>query len=301
MTSNRESFPRGFRRGRGAGSQARARDHGPALRDGNGSLGRLGLSYPFIDPVLVRIGPLELRWYGLMYLIGFIAGYFVIRSELKRKGGPIPVEASEDLLFYLIVGLLIGARLGYVLFYNLPAYEKAPWEIIAFWHGGMSFHGGLIGMIIVGWIFSRRRKAPFLELADIGALAAPIGLMLGRIGNFINGELYGRVTTLPWGIVFPGGGNMPRHPSQLYEALFEGPVLFGILWCLRTRVRRPGELLAAFLGLYGLFRFGIEFLREPDVQIGFIARWFTMGQILCTCMIVASIALFIYVRSRKST
>jgi phosphatidylglycerol:prolipoprotein diacylglycerol transferase len=156
-------------------------------------------------------------------------------------------------------------------------------------------------MVVAGWIFSRRRNAPFLELSDIGALAAPIGLMLGRIGNFINGELYGRVTALPWGIVFPAGGPAARHPSQLYEALLEGPVLFGILWCLRTRVRRPGEVLVAFLGLYGIFRFGIEFLREPDVQIGFIAGWLTMGQILCTCMIVTATALFLYVRSRKET
>ncbi|MEJ2718955.1 MAG: prolipoprotein diacylglyceryl transferase [Deltaproteobacteria bacterium] len=255
-----------------------------------------GHAYPFIDPVLWRIGPLELRWYGLMYLLGFIAGYFVIRSELRRKGGPIPVESADDLLFYLILGLLIGARLGYALIYNFPVYAHAPWEILAIWHGGMSFHGGLAGMVIGGWIFARRRGVSFLELADIGALAAPIGLMLGRIGNFINGELYGRVTTLPWGIVFPLGGSLPRHPSQLYEALFEGPVLFAILWWLRLRVRQPGEVLVSFLIGYGIFRFTIEFFREPDPQIGFIMKWFTMGQILCTCMIVAGLGLLIYLR-----
>jgi phosphatidylglycerol:prolipoprotein diacylglycerol transferase len=260
----------------------------------------MALAFPSIDPVLVRLGPLEVRWYGFMYLLGFLAGYFVIRSELRRKNGPIPAADADDLLFYLVMGLLVGARLGYALFYNFEAYLKAPWEILAVWHGGMSFHGGLIGMVVSGWIFSRRRNAPFLELADIGALAAPIGLMLGRIGNFINGELFGRVTTVSWGIVFPGGGPLPRHPSQLYEALFEGLVLFLTLWWLRVRTRYHGEVLSAFLVLYGVFRFVIEFWREPDPQLGFIARWMTMGQILCVAMIVAGIALFAYIRLTKS-
>ena len=266
-----------------------------------------GLSYPFIDPVLWRIGPIdipwdgqigpiELRWYGLTYVVGFVVGYAVIRSELRRKGGPIPVEAADDFLFYLILGLLIGGRLGYALIYNLGAYLSAPWEVLAVWHGGMSFHGGLIGMVVAGWIFGRRREALFLDLADIGALAAPIGLMLGRIGNFVNGELYGRVTDVPWGIVFPQAGDLPRHPSQLYEALLEGPVLFGLLWGLRTRIRRPGEVLASFLMLYGLFRFVVEFFREPDVQIGFIMSWLTMGQILCVFMMIAGIVLLTYLR-----
>jgi len=246
-----------------------------------------------MDPVLWRIGPLELRWYGMMYLLGFVAGYFVIRSELRRKDGPVPVESADDMLFYLILGLLIGARLGYALIYNLKVYATAPWEILAFWHGGMSFHGGLAGMVIAGWIFARRRRAPFLELADIGALAAPIGLMLGRFGNFINGELFGRVTTLPWGVVFPLGGTLPRHPSQIYEAIFEVPMLFGVLWGLRKRTRRPGEVLAFFLILYGVFRFLIEFFREPDHQIGFIMKWLTMGQILCIIMIAAGIGLLV--------
>jgi phosphatidylglycerol:prolipoprotein diacylglycerol transferase len=260
----------------------------------------LDLSYPLIDPVLLRLGPLEIRWYGLMYLCGFVAGYFVIRSELKRKRGPVPVEAAEDLLFYLILGLLIGARIGYALFYNIWVYVSAPWEILALWHGGMSFHGGLLGMIVSGWIFSRRKKAPFGELADIGSLAAPIGLMLGRIGNFINGELFGRATTLPWGVVFPMGGDVPRHPSQLYEAALEGPVLFGILWALRLRTQRPGNILASFLILYGSFRFAVEFLREPDPQIGFIGSWLTMGQILCLCMLGAGVAILIYIRTAKA-
>jgi phosphatidylglycerol---prolipoprotein diacylglyceryl transferase len=257
---------------------------------------KMTLHYPLIDPVLVRIGPLEVRWYGLMYLLGFALGYLVIRSELKRKKGAVPVEAADDLLFYLIIGLLVGGRIGYVLFYNLGEYIYAPWEVFAIWHGGMSFHGGLIGMLVSGYIFAAKRKAQFLDLADIGALAAPLGLMLGRIGNFINGELYGRITSVSWGVVFPMGGDLPRHPSQLYEALFEGPILFLVLWCLRTRIERPGELLVAFLWGYGIFRFVIEFFREPDPQLGFIIQWLTMGQLLCLAMIAGGIGLLIYIR-----
>jgi len=251
---------------------------------------------PFLDPILFKMGPLEIRWYGFMYLLGFVAAYFVIRSELKRKGGPIPYQQTDDFLFYLILGLLLGARLGYVLFYNLPAYFQAPWEIFFVWHGGMSFHGGLIGMVISGFIFARLRQADFWSLADIGALSALIGLMLGRIGNFINCELYGRPTSLPWGIAFPSGGNVPRHPSQLYESFFEGLVLFLILWVLRKKIRYNGQILAAFLILYGIFRFLIEFLREPDPQLGFIASWLTMGQILCSVMIISGTLLALYIR-----
>lgn len=255
-------------------------------------------SYIFIDPVLVRIGPLEVRWYGIMYLIGFALGYLVIRSELRRRKGPVPPESADDLLFYLILGLLIGGRVGYVLFYNLGVYLTKPWEILAVWHGGMSFHGGLIGMVLAGFLFARRHNASFLELADIGALAAPPGLMLGRIGNFINGELFGRVTTVPWGIVFPLGGNQPRHPSQLYESFLEGPILFAFLWWLRVRTRHDGEVVAAFLIGYGVVRFLIEFFREPDEQLGFLVLGLTMGQILCLFMILAGLGLLAFVRVR---
>ncbi len=256
-------------------------------------------SHMLFDPVIFRLGPLEFRWYGLMYLIGFGIAYLIIKNELKRKDGPIPVESAGDFLFYLILGLLLGARIGYVIFYNLPVYIQRPWEVFAIWHGGMSFHGGLIGMMVSGLIFSIKCKAPFFELADIGALAAPLGLMLGRIGNFINGELYGRPTNLPWGMVFPGGGNVARHPSQIYEALLEGPVLFSILWALRTRVKLPGEVLAVFLMLYGVFRFVAEFFREPDAQLGFIFHGLTMGQILCFVMTASGVALWLYIQSRS--
>jgi phosphatidylglycerol:prolipoprotein diacylglycerol transferase len=256
----------------------------------------MAVSCPFIDPVLLKLGPVEIRWYGFMYLMGFMAAYFVIKSELRRKGGPIPVNAADDFLFYLIVGLLLGARIGYVIFYNLSAYLRAPWEIFYVWHGGMSFHGGLIGMVLSGLIFSYTRNANFMSLADIGALSAPIGLMLGRIGNFINCELYGRVTTVPWGIVFPNGGDLPRHPSQLYESFLEGLVLFTTLWILRTKTRIHGQLLAIFLMLYGVFRFLVEFVREPDVQLGFVFMGLTMGQLLCLSMTVAGWLLFVYLR-----
>ncbi len=252
------------------------------------------LTCPFIDPVLVRIGPIEIRWYGFMYLLGFIAALFIIRSELKRKNGPIPVEQADDFLFYLIVGLLLGARFGYALFYNLPDYMAAPWEILFVWHGGMSFHGGLIGMVLGGSLFAWKRHASYWDLADIGALSAPIGLLLGRIGNFINCELYGRVTDVPWGVVFPGGGPLPRHPSQLYESFLEGFVMFLVLWFARTRIKVQGGLLALFITLYGAFRFLVEFVREPDPQLGFIFMGLTMGQILCGLMIIAGPALWIY-------
>lgn len=259
------------------------------------------IQHPSIDPVFIRLGPLELRWYGMMYLLGFVAAYFVIRHELKRKGGPIDPTEADDLLFYMIVGLLLGARIGYVLIYNLDVYLAAPWQVFAFWQGGMSFHGGLVGIVLSGLIFCRRRNAAFWELADIGALSAPIGLMLGRIGNFINGELYGRVTDVPWGVIFPEGGPLPRHPSQLYEAFLEGPVLFGIMWMLRTRIAMPGQLLAVFLIGYGVFRFIVEFLREPDPQLGFVFAFFTMGQILCVAMIVAGLGLFVYLHLKRNT
>ncbi|MBI5571708.1 MAG: prolipoprotein diacylglyceryl transferase [Desulfomonile tiedjei] len=266
--------------------------------------------YPFIDPVLIHIGsldlgwfhtpPLEVRWYGVMYLAGFALAYLIIRSELRRKQGPIPPEGAEDFLFQLILGVLIGGRLGYVLFYNLSVYVSAPWEILAVWNGGMSFHGGLIGMVVLGFLFARRHHASFLELADIGALAATPGLMLGRLGNFINGELFGRVTTAPWGIVFPLGGPLPRHPSQLYESLFEGLILFLILWSLRRRLRIHGQLLGVFLIGYGIFRFLIELVREPDPQLGFVFEGLTMGQILCLCMIVGGISLLLFLRGQRA-
>lgn len=253
-----------------------------------------------IDPILLELGPIRVGWYGLMYVFGFIGSYLLVRYQLKKKDFGITRVEIENLYFYLVLGLMIGARLGYILFYDLRTYLQDPLEMIAIWHGGMSFHGGLIGVLLVGILFSYKNKKSFWRLSDLLIVTAPIGLGLGRIGNFINGELYGRVTTLPWGMIFPKGGPLPRHPSQLYESALEGGVLFVILWFLKDNKRIPtGGLLALFLFLYGVFRFFVEFFREPDAHLGFILGPFTMGQILCSFMILGGMGLFLYLHWKK--
>jgi phosphatidylglycerol:prolipoprotein diacylglycerol transferase len=249
-----------------------------------------------IDPIMVDLGPIRVSWYGFMYVLGFLASYLLVRHQMKKKDFGISKLEVENLYFYLILGLIIGARLGYVLFYDLRMYLADPLEIFALWHGGMSFHGGLIGVLIVGIFFSWKNKKSFWKIADLIIVTVPIGLGLGRIGNFINGELYGRVTQVPWGMIFPKGGPLPRHPSQLYESGLEGGVLFLILWLLKDRKLPAGGLLAIFLSLYGAFRFFVEFFREPDVQVGFILGPFTMGQILCAFMIAGGIILFLHLK-----
>jgi len=252
-----------------------------------------------IDPILVELGPIRVSWYGLMYVFGFLISYLLVRYQMKRKDFGVSKQEVEDLYFYLIIGLLVGARLGYVLFYDLKMYLGDPLEIFAVWHGGMSFHGGLIGVLIVGILFSWRNKKSFWRMADLIIVTVPIGLGLGRIGNFINGELYGRVTQVPWGMIFPKGGPLPRHPSQLYESGLEGGVLFLILWLIKDKKLPAGGLLALFLSLYGVFRFLVEFFREPDVQVGFVLGPFTMGQILCALMIIGGTILFLCLRRRE--
>ena len=252
-----------------------------------------------IDPILVELGPIRLSWYGMMYVLGFFASYLLVRYQIKRKDFGISRMEVENLYFYLILGLVIGARLGYVLFYDLEKYLSDPLEIFAIWHGGMSFHGGLIGVLLVGIFFSWRNKKSFWKIADLFIVTAPIGLGLGRIGNFINGELYGRVTDVPWGMVFPKGGPHPRHPSQLYESALEGLVLFLILWFLKDKKLPSGGLLALFLSIYGVFRFFVELYREPDPQLGFVLGHLTMGQVLCSLMVVVGIALLIYLKWRR--
>ncbi len=254
------------------------------------------ITYPEIDPEIARIGPLSIRWYGMMYLAGFLLSYLLVRFQVRKKNLPISRTMIESLYAYIILGLLIGARLGYVIFYNLPFYLKKPLEIFAVWHGGMSFHGGLLGCIVSGFIFTKRYRLDFWQLSDLVVVTAPIGLGLGRLGNFINGELYGRVSDVPWAMVFPEGGPLPRHPSQLYELLLEGIVLFGILWYLKDRITTRGYLSATFLLLYGLFRFSLEFFREPDPQIGFILGFITMGQILSTIMVFIGLFIFYFRR-----
>ena len=252
-----------------------------------------------IDPILIELGPIRVSWYGLMYVFGFLASYLLVRYQMRRRDFGVTKLEVENLFFYLILGLIIGARLGYVLFYDLQMYLSDLLEIFAVWHGGMSFHGGLMGVLIVGILFSWRNKKSFWKIADLFIVTAPIGLGLGRIGNFINGELYGRVTQVPWGMVFSKGGPFPRHPSQLYESALEGGILFLILWFAKDRKLPTGSLLALFLSLYGVFRFFVELFREPDPQLGFIIGHFTMGQVLSSFMIVVGVILFLSLRSRR--
>lgn len=268
------------------------------------------IQYPDIDPVLLHLGPLQIRWYGLMYVLGFTASYYLVKQQLRTFKFKELYEHFENLNIVLIVSLIIGGRLGYVLFYNLPYYLQNPLEIPATWSGGMSFHGAVIGLIIGGAIFCRRKGIDFWKTADLYVVTIPIGLGLGRIGNFINSELYGRATDLPWGMVFPGGGDIVRHPSQLYEALLEGVLLFTILWLVHKKPWRQdsfwphGSLLALFLIGYGLIRVFIEFTREPDAQIGFIFNLITMGQILSSIMIFGGILIWVWrikTRSRQDT
>lgn len=252
-----------------------------------------------INPILIDLGPIKLGWYGLMYVFGFIGSYLLVRYQMKKRDFGISKPEIEDLYFYLILGLMIGARLGYVLFYDLKMYLSDPLGIFAIWRGGMSFHGGLIGLLIVAILFCRRHKKSFWKVTDLIIVTAPIGLGLGRIGNFINGELYGRVTQVPWGMIFPRSSPLPRHPSQLYESLLEGWVLFAILWLVKDKKLPEGGLLALFFSLYGLFRFFVEYFREPDAQLGFVLGPFTMGQVLCSLMIAGGIGLFLYLKKRE--
>lgn len=257
------------------------------------------MNFPVIDPVFFKLGPLQFRWYGLMYVIGFISSYFIIRNEVKQKGLGLSNESVADLIFIMALGVVLGGRLGYVLFYDLSSYLAEPQRIFAIWQGGMSFHGGFIGVLLAGFWFSRRNNMKFLQLSDLVALAAPVGLGLGRIGNFINGELYGRVTTVPWGMIFPAGGPLPRHPSQLYEAFLEGLILFLMIRILSGRFKSIGTATAVFIAGYGLFRFVVELFRQPDNQLGFFWGYFSMGQLLSLPLFVAGTGLLIWLNRRK--
>lgn len=258
------------------------------------------IQYPSFNPDIIHIGPLTVRWYGLMYVLGFVASYLLVTVQIRKRKIAITGDFLESFYTVLILGLIVGARLGYILFYNLSFYIEHPLDMLAVSQGGMSFHGGLIGCLFAGiWYCKRKKRDPWL-IADLVTVTAPIGLGLGRIGNFINGELYGRVTNVPWGMVFPGGGPFPRHPSQLYEFFFEGIVLFAVLWILKNKVTKRGALAALFVLLYGVFRFCLEFFREPDPQLGFVAGPFSMGQVLSFLMILAGAILF-SIRVRRST
>ncbi|GJL62009.1 MAG: prolipoprotein diacylglyceryl transferase [Nitrospirales bacterium] len=244
------------------------------------------IPYPEIDPVFFRLGPLAFRWYGLMYLLGLGAAYFLIKSRASQKNLSLSSEQLSDLIVFAAFGVFLGGRLGYILFYNPTFYMENPLKILAVWEGGMSFHGGLVGTCVALWIFSHRRGFPLLSIADLAAGAVPIGLGFGRLGNFINGELYGRATDVSWCMVFPQGGPDCRHPSQLYEALLEGLLLFLILTVINRRQTPPGTIFWSFLIGYGFARFFIEQFRQPDSHIGFLFNTLTMGQLLCLPMIL---------------
>ena len=237
-----------------------------------------------------------MRWYGLMYVFGFVSSYLLVMYQVKKNALKFDRTSIDDLFFYLIVGLIVGARLGYVLFYNLSFYLQSPLDILVVWHGGMSFHGGLIGTLIAGYIVIKRKKLNFFSTADLIIPTCPIGIGFGRIGNFINGELFGKPTTMPWAMVFPEGRGVPRHPSQLYEMFLEGIVLFVILWICKDHKKREGDVFALFFILYGVFRTFCEFFREPDAQLGYIFGVFSMGQILSLCMVAIGVALSRYLR-----
>lgn len=261
--------------------------------------------YQGLDPIAFSLGPLVVRWYGLAYVLGFVCAAAIIYFVAKRWKLGMNEDNLLTLMVCAIVGVVLGARIGYVLFYGDGYYLAHPLEILAFNQGGMSFHGGLVGLLIGGAVAARITRIPFLTLADLGSIAAPIGLFFGRCANFVNGELWGAPTDGPLGVVFGGAaGMMPRHPSQLYEAVLEGLVIFCVLFALsRKRPPRPqGTFLGAFLVLYGIFRFLIEFVREPDVQLGYLwGGWLTMGQVLSAPLIVGGIALLIYAaRTQRS-
>ncbi len=264
------------------------------------------IPYPHIRPEIIRIGPFAIRWYGVMYVIGYVVGAAVARGRVRRGMVPFDEQAVDALIGYLVAGMLLGARLVYVFVYDWPHYAADPLDAFAFWHGGLSFHGAAAGMAIAAAVFARRRRIPFFTIADTVALSGTPGLFFGRLGNFINGELYGRPTSVPWAMVFPSDpAHLPRHPSQLYEAILEGLVLFALLRTLeRVSARngwyRPGLLTGAFLVGYGLIRFSLEFTRQPDVQLGFVLGPFSMGQLLSSLMILIGVLTFIAVYARDS-
>lgn len=257
------------------------------------------LTFPQIDPVLVQIGPLAIRWYGLMYLIGFAFAMWLANRRAEQPGSGWTKDQVSDLLFAGFLGVVIGGRIGYVLFYNFDLFLANPLYLFKVWTGGMSFHGGLLGVITAMFWYGHKNGRTFFSIADFIAPLVPFGLGMGRLGNFINGELWGRVTDVPWAMIFPTGGPLPRHPSQLYEFLLEGVVLFIILNLFIHKPRPTGAVSGLFLLCYGSFRFFVEFFRQPDAQLGFFDGWLTMGQILSTPMILLGAAILIWAYKKK--
>ena len=260
------------------------------------------LPNPDIDPVLLRLGPIAIRWYGLMYVFGLSAAFFMIKARAAHRKVALSLDNLHDLILYAAVGVILGGRLGYILFYNLPYYIESPVKLLAVWEGGMSFHGGLLGVIVAVGVFCRRKGQTFYAIADLAAPAVPIGLGLGRLGNFINGELYGRATDVPWCMVFSrtGGGFLCRHPSQLYEAFLEGVLLFALVWAVGRRPRAPGTVFWAFIAGYGACRAFVELFREPDAHLGLLAGMISMGQALSLPMLALGLCMIWLVQRKQS-
>jgi phosphatidylglycerol---prolipoprotein diacylglyceryl transferase len=257
-------------------------------------------NHPQINVVALQIGPLKIHWYAISYLLGFAFAWWIAKIRAAKLNYHWDNEIISDLIFYCALGVIVGGRLGYVLFYGLTELFSDPWFIFKIWHGGMSFHGGLLGVVIGLFFFARKMNLSWIEMLDFASVLTPIGLGLGRIGNFINSEVWGRITTVPWAVIFPNGGPLPRHPSQLYEALGEGLLLFTIVWFYNTKKSPKGLTISLFLICYGLIRFGLEFFREPDAHLGFIAmNWLTMGQLLSLPMLLIGGLLWWFYRPNR--
>ena len=260
----------------------------------------LFLQFPAFDPVLVSIGPFAIRWYALAYIVGILLGWLYARALIRAEsfwGGPAPMTAIDfdDFVLWVTLGIILGGRTGYVLFYNPAHFAEHPIEIVQLWKGGMSFHGGFVGCVLAVVLFARRRGISILSLGDITCAVGTIGLFLGRLANFINGELWGRPTDVPWAMVFPGGGPLPRHPSQLYEASLEGLVLFVVLWLSMRAgaLKRPGLVIGMFAVGYAIARIVCEFFREPDPQLGFLWGGLTMGMLLSVPLMLTGLAFIV--------
>jgi phosphatidylglycerol---prolipoprotein diacylglyceryl transferase len=265
------------------------------------------LPFPHIDPVLISIGPLAVRWYALAYIIGIISGWMYARAIIaspKLWGGPAPLTVAQydDFIVWITLGIILGGRIGYVLFYNFPHFREHPTEIFQLWNGGMSFHGGVLGSALAVVLFALRRGISILSLGDVTLAVAPIGLFLGRLANFINGELWGRPSDVPWAMIFPTGGPVPRHPSQLYEAALEGLLLLAVLGVLVRcgALKRPGLVSSSFAIGYGVLRIFCEFFREPDAQLGFLWGGLTMGMLLSVPLIAVGIIGLIFASLRPA-
>ncbi|HKU08110.1 MAG TPA: prolipoprotein diacylglyceryl transferase [Bradyrhizobium sp.] len=270
----------------------------------------LAITFPVFDPVAISLGPIAIRWYALAYIGGIVLGWIYARALIKNEklwGGPAPISLTQmdDFILWVTIGIIVGGRSGYVLFYNLPFFIEHPAAIFKLWEGGMSFHGGFLGCVVAVMWFARRNGIPILSLGDVVTAVGPIGLFLGRLANFINSELWGRVAdpSLPWGVVFPNGGPLPRHPSQLYEAFLEGIVLFTVLAVMirMGALKRRGLILGSFIAIYALARITGELFREPDPQLGFLWGGLTMGMLLSVPMIVAGIILIVLAWRGKGT